>query len=530
MISSALQGPTPAAPLDRRPFRLTVTQWLVGVIAAIGFAFDTYELLMLPLMIRPALMELGGLLPGTAAFTTWFSLLFYVPALSGGIFALLGGYLTDRLGRRRVLTWSILLYAGAAFASGFATSLPMLLACRCLVFIGVCVEFVAAIAWLAETFPDRREREVVLAVTQAFGSVGGLMVAVAGGIAGAWAAHQPAQLFLGIELPAFTLPAIALPSFAQVLGTIGNPHAAWRYLAMSGLIPAIPLLLIRPFLPESPAWKRDRDAGRLKRPNPLELFSPQLRRTTIVTAVMVTCSFGAAFGAIQQMPQIVPGLPDVKAEVAAAVSTRLPESLQTQMKSQWRSEGKSETEVNTLLAGKVRQIASSIELARAASATKAQEFGGLTGRLLLVVIAMTVVSRRRQLRLFLLPGLLVMPLTFAWAGTTSMGYLQLGMFAAGLLTVGQFSFWGNYLPGAYPLHLRGTGESFAANVGGRMIGTGFAALTPWVAYWLPGGTTHPARMAFAAAAVAFGVYLINTVASFWLPEREENLKTTGTSE
>ena len=32
--------------------------WLICVIAAIGFAFDTYELLMLPLIARPALMDL----------------------------------------------------------------------------------------------------------------------------------------------------------------------------------------------------------------------------------------------------------------------------------------------------------------------------------------------------------------------------------------------------------------------------------------------------------------------------------------
>ena len=48
---------------------------------------------------------------------------------------------------------------------------------------------------------------------------------------------------------------------------------------------------------------------------------------------------------------------------------------------------------------------------------------------------------------------------------------------AGLFTVAQFSFWGNYLPRVYPVHLRGTGEGFAANIGGRMIGTSFAAVT-----------------------------------------------------
>ena len=59
------------------------------------------------------------------------------------------------------------------------------------------------------------------------------------------------------------------------------------------------------------------------------------------------------------------------------------------------------------------------------------------------------------------------------------------MFFVGFFTVAQFSFWGNYLPRVYPVNLRGTGESFAANVGGRMVGTGANFLTTRLArsFW-----------------------------------------------
>ena len=500
--------------------RLTPTQWLVCAIAAIGFAFDIYELLMLPLIVRPALIELGGFRPGSPEFTLWFSLLFYVPALVGGLFGLAGGYLTDRLGRRRILTWSILLYAGAAFAAGFSTSLPMLLTCRVLVFVGVCVEFVAAVAWLAELFPNHRQREGVLGFTQAFSSVGGLMVALVNGILAAWVIHQPAPLFFGIQLPALALPAIQIPEFLSFLGQIDNPHAEWRYTLMSGLIPAIPLLLIRPLLPESPAWRQRREAGTLQRPSLVALFSPHLRRTTLLTTLMITCSFAAAFGAIQQVPQIVPGLPEVKAEVAAALAARLPEARQTELITQWQSAGKSEAEIQAALAAEQRRIAGPIEQASAARVTKIQEIGGLWGRLAIAVLVLAIASRQRLLRLFLAPGLVLMPLIFGWAGVTSLHALEYGIFLAGFLTVAQFSFWGNYLPQAYPLHLRGTGESFAANLGGRMIGTGFAALTQWIAYWLPLEATYAARVAYTAGGVALTVYLISFIASFWLPEPE----------
>src|SRR6187551_280831 len=171
--------------------RLTPIQWTICVIAAIGFAFDTYELLMLPLILPPALLEMLHVAPGTPEFNHWRGLMFFIPALVGGVFGLLGGYLTDRLGRRRVLTWSILLYAFSAFAAGFSTSVWMLLFFRCLVFIGVCVEFVAAVAWLAELFPEYKRREKVLGYTQAFSSLGGLMVATVNSFCVAQAAVLP---------------------------------------------------------------------------------------------------------------------------------------------------------------------------------------------------------------------------------------------------------------------------------------------------------------------------------------------------
>src|SRR6266850_7108586 len=121
---------TSTPPAESSP-RLTGIQWLICIIAAIGFAFDTYELLMLPLILRPALEQLGGLTFGSPQYAYWRDLMFYVPAICGGVFGLLGGYLTDRLGRRRILTWSILLYAFSAFAAGFATTPMMLLVLRC---------------------------------------------------------------------------------------------------------------------------------------------------------------------------------------------------------------------------------------------------------------------------------------------------------------------------------------------------------------------------------------------------------------
>src|SRR5258708_32125995 len=89
---------------------------------------------------------------------------------------------------------------------------------------------------------------------------------------------------------------------------------------MSGASPAVPLLLIRPCLPESPVWRQKKEAGTLRRPSIGELFAPRFRRTTIVTTLMFACGYGVAFGALQQIPEIVPGLADVKKAVATATA------------------------------------------------------------------------------------------------------------------------------------------------------------------------------------------------------------------
>ena len=440
------------ATVTSRTSSLSAVQWAICAVAAIGFVFDSYALLVLPLIVRPALLEIGKVRPGTPQFNSWVGLLFFVPAVAGGIFGLLGGYLTDRFGRRRILVWSILFYAFSALASAYATSLGMLLFLRCTTFIGVCVEFVAAVAWLAELFPDRDRRERILGYTQALSSIGGLLVTGAYYLAVTYAKSLPAVL---------------------------GGHEAWRYTLISGVIPAIPLIVIRPFLPESPVWREKKVSGTLKRPSFAELFQPAFSRTTWVTTLLLACSFGAAFGAIQHVPRIVPGLAEV-AKLARPAQ---------------------------------EQAVSSVQFY--------QETGGLAGRIILAFLAVHVISRRKLLRIFQVPGLVLIPLIFLYPALHDLQMLKWGIFLAGLLTIGQFSYWGNYLPLVYPTHLRGTGESFAANIGGRMIGTSAALLTTQLANVMPGAGAS-AKLAYAGAAVAFLAYAVGFAGSFWLPEPKQD--------
>jgi MFS transporter len=433
------------------PAALTPVQWLICGVSAMGFAFDSYALLMLPLIVRPALAELLQVQGNSLAVNEWVGYMQYVPAVAGGIFGLIGGYLTDILGRRRVLVYSILLYGFATLAAGFSTSVGWLLFWRCCTFVGVCVEFVAAVAWLAEIFSDSAQRERVIGYTQAFGSFGGVMAAGAYYLCVTYGHHLP---------------------------EIRGGHEAWRYTLMSGVIPAIPVMIIRPFLPESPLWRERKQNGTLKRPSFGELFAPRFLRTTIVTTIMMAAVYGAAFGAIQQMPRIVPGLEDVR----------------------------------TMPRQQQEQTISGVQTY--------QEMGGLAGRVLLAFLAARILSRRRLLHVFQIPALVALPLLFAFVPSGGVEMARWGIFLVGLFVIAQMSFWGNYLPRVYPTYLRGTGESFAANVGGRMIGTFGALLTTSLVASMP-GVSVPLKLAVAAALVGTAACVIGFAASFSLPEPEK---------
>jgi hypothetical protein len=99
-----------------------------------------------------------------------------------------------------------------------------------------------------------------------------------------------------------------------------------------------------------------------------------------------------------------------------------------------------------------------------------------------------------------------------------------GVFLAGACIVGQFSYFGEYLPKVFPVHLRGTGGAFATNVGGRMIGTSAAFLTTnIIAPLLTVGSNSFEKVVYAAGVAGVLVFGVGFLFSFFLPEppREE---------
>jgi MFS family permease len=488
-----------------------LTRVLVLTIAAIGFLFDTYELLMFPVIGSNAIAELEygkkvtSLSPDEEeGVQLWAGRMQWIAALSGGGLGLLGGLLIDRIGRKKIMIASILAYSISPVAAAFSSSLWQLILFRCTTFMGVCVEMVAAVTWLAELFEDKRARELAIGWTLATASLGGLFVTLAYSSMVAAARTR--------SLPALPFPEGFMPD-----------NVAWRFTLLTGLIPGALILLLMPFVPESGVWRRKRQEGTLKRPSFGELFSPDLRRTTIVTTILSACGYAAAFGSIQMTPLvIVRGLPDIVELTPASVRAAEGKFRQTRAGTPERAEASRNLVAAREAAAQELQEAENALRARRGNIQLWQELGGLLGRILLAVLLLFVPSRT-LIRLFLIPGIFLFPLTYFQLVQADYTIFATAIFFCGLLTVAQFSFLSEFLPRVFPMHLRGTGGSFATNFGGRMLGTMAATLNTEVLAGLFTGT-KPMQVAMAAGAIGAAVYLIALIASFLLPHPHEEVE------
>jgi hypothetical protein len=382
-----------------------------------------------------------------------------------------------------------------------------------------------------------------------------------------------------------------------------NGNAAWRFTLLTGMIPAIPIALMLPFVSESQIWREKKQAGTLRRPSLSELFTGDLRRVTLVTAGLSACAYGVAFGALQLTPgRITPGLPDLAEHQATlgplrkeakqlndqinALSPRLEESFaavpglrevagqrmkvrmalrpakkladdpdapaqakenaQARVALLTKQLPELDAELDRLTAAKpeakqlildreklLKQLGDNREAQEpAAKQIEAagsrvqfyQELGGLAGRIALAALVIAAMPRRLLLRVFQVPGLIAIPLTYFVLFKQPSSVFAWGIAAVGFATVAQFSYLGEYLPKVFPLHLRGTGSSFATNVGGRMIGTSAAFVTTnLVAPYFAGDPQKvlPMHVAQAAGAVGLAIALIGLVLGLFLPEPKQ---------
>src|SRR6185503_3101388 len=87
--------------------------------------------------------------------------------------------------------------------------------------------------------------------------------------------------------------------------------------------------------------------------------------------------------------------------------------------------------------------------------------GALIGRFILAGLVVWFVARRPMLRWMLVVGLGLFPFVFLGPALQDVEVFKYAVLVVTMVVAVQYSFWGNYLPRVFPLHLGGNVERFA---------------------------------------------------------------------
>src|SRR4029078_8192213 len=155
--SASGDEPSPRDPLANAPWYSGINgyQWLVVVIASLGWIFDVFEGQVLLSSEKQMLAELlpSGTSEGTLDFYKYVALAsFLLGGAAGGVFF---GALADRIGRVRTMVFTILMYSLFTCLTAFSHTWSHVAVLRFLVALGTGGEWAVASALVAEVFPPR---------------------------------------------------------------------------------------------------------------------------------------------------------------------------------------------------------------------------------------------------------------------------------------------------------------------------------------------------------------------------------------
>jgi MFS family permease len=303
----------------------------------------------------------------------------------GGWFA---GALSDRFGRVRTLQITIVWFAVFTGLCGFAQNYTQLLTLRALMGFGFGGEWAAAAVLVGEIIrPENRGKAV-------------------GAMQSGWA--------IGWGLAAL---------LATLFFSIMPAETAWRALFWVGVTPALMVFFIRRAVDEPAVFTQTQQnlAAAGAKPSFLEIFSPEIIKTTILTCILTTGAQGGYY----------------------AITTWLPTFLRTERKLTVLSSG-----------GYLAVIIVGSFIGYIVSAWLNDRIGRRTNFILFALCSIVTVIVYTQLPI----------------DNTTIMYLgfPLGFFASGI-----FSGMGPFLTELFPTRVRGSGQGFAYN-----FGRGVAAMNP----------------------------------------------------
>ena len=191
----------------------TSAQRRTVVAAGLGWMLDAFDVMLYSIVLATLMREFG-MTKSTAGFLNTLTLI----ASALGSFAF--GFFADRLGRRQMLSLSVLTYSIFTFACGFSTTITVLAIFRFLLGLGMGGEWNSGATLVAETWPSAW-RGRALALVQS-----------------SWA--------IGYAL-------------AALVANFVLARASWRWVFFIGVLPALITFWIQRSVPEPAIWRHSRE-------------------------------------------------------------------------------------------------------------------------------------------------------------------------------------------------------------------------------------------------------------------------------
>ncbi len=205
-----------AVPAQSWTAGLTRSHWKVLTATFLGWIFDGYETYALISVIAPALLTF--LLPAERSrLPIYAGLAIGMTLLGWGVGGVIGGIVTDYIGRKRMMLISILGYSLFTGLTALSWSIPALIAFRFLTGLFMGSEWGTGATLMAETWPTGARPKGAGFMQSGFG-FGAFLAAII------W-------------------------YFLRPLG-----HDAWRWMFVVGIAPAFLVLYIRRSIDESERW------------------------------------------------------------------------------------------------------------------------------------------------------------------------------------------------------------------------------------------------------------------------------------
>ena len=257
---------------------LTSAHWRVLRGAFLGWIFDGFEALALVVVLAPMLKSV--LTPAQALSTPVYAGgVIGITLLGWGAGGMVGGILADYVGRKRMMLWSVFLYALFSGLTAFSNSFVVLCLLRFLTGLAMGSEWSTGVALVSETWPEHARAKGAGFLQSGFG----------------WGTLLAAVVWYGL-------------ASVQPLG-----GETWRLMFIAGALPAFFVLYLRRGLNESEKWKQavkeqrwnatsdeairytSRPGKQSARPFTLkQLFTEReaLRRTLLATVLSIVATTG----------------------------------------------------------------------------------------------------------------------------------------------------------------------------------------------------------------------------------------------